>query len=76
MAMDGLPWSADGRGDFASAAGAAPPELYPAYAAALAELPRYLPGHGEATASPTAGSAVQVPAPWLPSANPSSRSSR
>jgi DNA-binding transcriptional MocR family regulator len=42
--------SADGRGDFTSAAPEAPPQVPAAYAAALAELPRYLPGHGYATA--------------------------
>jgi DNA-binding transcriptional MocR family regulator len=38
--------SRDGRGDFATAAPEAPPQVPAAYAAALAELPRYLPGHG------------------------------
>ena len=38
-----------GRGDFSSAALEAPAELYPAYAAALAEMPRYLPGNGYVT---------------------------
>jgi DNA-binding transcriptional MocR family regulator len=37
---------ADGRGDFSTAAPEAPPQVAAAYAAALAELPRYLPGHG------------------------------
>src|SRR4051812_43175530 len=40
----------DGRGDLASAAPEAPPQVPAAYAAALAELPRYLPGHGYVTA--------------------------
>jgi DNA-binding transcriptional MocR family regulator len=59
--VDNAPWpvhpfpiagggSADGRGDFTSAAPEAPPQVPAAYAAALAELPRYLPGHGYATA--------------------------
>ena len=57
--MDDLPWpvqtsgvagSADGRGDMASAAPEAPPQVHGAYAAALAELPRYLPGHGYVSA--------------------------
>ncbi|MBT0770509.1 PLP-dependent aminotransferase family protein [Kineosporia sp. J2-2] len=37
------------RGDFSSAALEAPAELYPAYQAALAELPRFLPGNGYVT---------------------------
>ncbi|GAB3245201.1 PLP-dependent aminotransferase family protein [Kineosporia babensis] len=37
-------------GDFSSAALEAPAELYPAYQAALAELPRFLPGNGYVTA--------------------------
>lgn len=37
------------RGDFSSAALEAPVELYPAYQAALAELPRFLPGNGYVT---------------------------
>jgi DNA-binding transcriptional MocR family regulator len=58
-ASDGLPWpvqdtgvagTPDGRGDLASAAPEAPPQVHAAYAAALAELPRYLPGHGYVTA--------------------------
>lgn len=36
--------------DLATAAFEAPPRLHAAYAAALADLPRYLPGHGYATA--------------------------
>ncbi len=57
--MDDLPWpvqtsgvagTADGRGDMASAAPEAPPQVHGAYAAALAELPRYLPGHGYVSA--------------------------
>ena len=40
----------DGSGDLASAAAEAPPELHAAYSAALAELPRFLPGHGYVTA--------------------------
>jgi DNA-binding transcriptional MocR family regulator len=50
LALDGLPGAADGRGDLSSAAAAAPPEVHTAYVAALAELPRYLPGHGYVTA--------------------------
>ena len=46
----GVSGTADGRGDMASAAPEAPPQVHPAYAAALAELPRYLPGHGYVTA--------------------------
>jgi DNA-binding transcriptional MocR family regulator len=46
----GLSGTADGRGDLASAAPEAPPQVHGAYAAALAELPRYLPGHGYVTA--------------------------
>jgi DNA-binding transcriptional MocR family regulator len=47
--VDGLPGSDDGRGDLSSAASAAPPEVHGAYVAALAELPRFLPGHGYVT---------------------------
>jgi DNA-binding transcriptional MocR family regulator len=36
--------------DLAMASFEAPPQLHAAYAAALADLPRYLPGHGYATA--------------------------
>lgn len=36
--------------DLATASFEAPPQLYAAFAAALADLPRYLPGHGYATA--------------------------
>ena len=50
LATDGLPGADDGRGDLSSAATAAPPEVHAAYVAALAELPRYLPGHGYVTA--------------------------
>jgi len=46
----GVAGTADGRGDLASAAPEAPPQLHAAYTAALAELPRYLPGHGYVTA--------------------------
>jgi len=55
----GLPWpvtttgdrgSSDGRGDLSSAAMEAPPQVHAAYTAALADLPRYLPGHGYVTA--------------------------
>ncbi len=42
--------AADGRGDLSSAALEAPAQVHAAYAAALAELPRYLPGHGYVTA--------------------------
>ena len=42
----GRPGFADGRGDFSTAAPEARPQVAAAYAAALAELPRYLPGHG------------------------------
>ena len=42
--------TADGRGDLSSAAPEAPAQVHAAYAAALAELPRYLPGHGYVTA--------------------------
>jgi DNA-binding transcriptional MocR family regulator len=54
-----LPWpvtttgrrgTADGRGDLSSAALEAPPQVHAAYVAALADLPRYLPGHGYVTA--------------------------
>ncbi len=54
-----LPWpvtttgergTVDGRGDLSSAALEAPPQVHAAYAAALADLPRYLPGHGYVTA--------------------------
>ena len=40
----------DGRGDLASAAPEAPSQVHAAYAAALADLPHYLPGHGYVTA--------------------------
>lgn len=40
----------DGRGDLSSAAPEAPVQVHAAYAAALTELPRYLPGHGYVTA--------------------------
>jgi DNA-binding transcriptional MocR family regulator len=53
-AVDGLPGSPDGRGDLSSAASAAPPEVHAAYVTALAELPRYLPGHGYVTAGVSA----------------------
>ncbi|MEJ2579887.1 MAG: PLP-dependent aminotransferase family protein, partial [Kineosporiaceae bacterium] len=36
--------------DLTTASFEAPPGLHPAYQAALAELPRYLPGHGDLTA--------------------------
>jgi DNA-binding transcriptional MocR family regulator len=39
----------DGAGDLQTAAPEAPAQLYTAYAAALAELPRFLPGHGYLT---------------------------
>jgi len=42
--------TADGRGDLSSAAPEAPAQVHAAYAAALAALPRYLPGHGYVTA--------------------------
>lgn len=54
-----LPWpvtttgergTPDGRGDLSSAALEAPPQVHAAYTAALADLPRYLPGHGYVTA--------------------------
>ncbi len=40
----------EGRGDLASAAPEAPSQVHAAYAAALADLPHYLPGHGYVTA--------------------------
>jgi DNA-binding transcriptional MocR family regulator len=46
----GVAGTPDGRGDLASAAPEAPPQVHAAYAAALAELPRYLPGHGYVSA--------------------------
>ena len=46
----GVAGTPDGRGDLASAAPEAPPQVHPAYVAALAELPRYLPGHGYVSA--------------------------
>lgn len=46
----GVAGTPDGRGDLSSAAPEAPQQLYAAYTAALAELPRYLPGHGYVTA--------------------------
>jgi len=46
----GVAGTPDGRGDLSGAAPEAPPQLHAAYAAALAELPRYLPGHGYVTA--------------------------
>ena len=46
----GLAGTPDGRGDLASAAPEAPPQLHAAYAEALADLPAYLPGHGYVTA--------------------------
>lgn len=60
---DTLPWpvtttgrrgTPDGRGDLSSAAMEAPPQVHAAYLAALADLPRYLPGHGYVTAGITA----------------------
>ena len=50
LARNGEDATADGRGDLAYAASEAPPEVHAAYTAALAELPRYLPGHGYVTA--------------------------
>jgi DNA-binding transcriptional MocR family regulator len=44
---DGIPGPVP---DLATASFEAPPQLYGAFAAALADLPRYLPGHGYATA--------------------------
>jgi DNA-binding transcriptional MocR family regulator len=44
---DGIPGPVP---DLATASFEAPPQLHAAYAAALAELPRYLPGHGYSTA--------------------------
>ena len=41
--------TADGEGDLSTAAPEAPAQLHAAYAAALAELPRFLPGHGYLT---------------------------
>jgi DNA-binding transcriptional MocR family regulator len=41
--------TADGAGDLQTAAPEAPAQLHTAYAAALAELPRFLPGHGYLT---------------------------
>jgi len=46
----GVAGTPDGRGDLASAAPEAPPQVHAAYVAALAELPRYLPGHGYVSA--------------------------
>jgi DNA-binding transcriptional MocR family regulator len=43
------PWLQQGT-DMASAAPEAPPQVHAAYSAALAELPRYLPGHGYVSA--------------------------
>ena len=50
LAVDGLPGAEDGTGDLSSAAAAAPPEVHAAYVSALADLPRFLPGHGYVTA--------------------------
>ncbi|GAB6900834.1 PLP-dependent aminotransferase family protein [Kineosporia succinea] len=47
--LSGEPDPAGARGDFSSAALEAPAELYPAYQAALAEMPRFLPGNGYVT---------------------------
>ncbi len=46
----GVAGTPDGRGDLASAAPEAPPQVHAAYAAALTELPRFLPGHGYVSA--------------------------
>ncbi len=46
-AGDGIPGPVP---DLATASFEAPPQLYAAFTAALADLPRYLPGHGYATA--------------------------
>src|SRR3954451_24291797 len=46
----GVAGTADGRGDLASAAPEAPPQVHAAYTAALTELPRFLPGHGYVSA--------------------------
>jgi DNA-binding transcriptional MocR family regulator len=46
----GIAGTPDGRGDLASAAPEAPPQVHAAYTAALAELPRFLPGHGYVSA--------------------------
>src|SRR5215213_8954826 len=48
--VSGVAGTPDGRGDLASAAPEAPPQVHAAYAAALADLPRYLPGHGYVSA--------------------------
>jgi DNA-binding transcriptional MocR family regulator len=50
VSHDGESGHADGSGDLASAAAAAPPEVHAAYVAALSDLPRYLPGNGYVTA--------------------------
>jgi DNA-binding transcriptional MocR family regulator len=50
VAMSGETGDADGTGDMTSAAAPAPPEVHAAYAAALVDLPRYLPGNGYVTA--------------------------
>ncbi len=50
MQTSGLAGTPDGRGDLSGAAPEAPPQLHAAYTAALADLPRYLPGHGYITA--------------------------
>jgi DNA-binding transcriptional MocR family regulator len=50
VALDGTSGSDDGRGDLASAASPAPPQVHAAYAAALADLPHFLPGNGYVTA--------------------------
>ncbi|GLY28643.1 putative GntR-family regulatory protein [Kineosporia sp. NBRC 101731] len=47
--LSGEPDPSGARGDFSSAALEAPPELYPAYQAAISELPRFLPGNGYVT---------------------------
>jgi DNA-binding transcriptional MocR family regulator len=53
---DGIPGPVP---DLATASFEAPPQLYSAFSAALADLPRYLPGHGYATAGlPTLRSAI------------------
>lgn len=53
---DGIPGPVP---DLATASFEAPPQLYAAFAAALADLPRYLPGHGYATAGlPTLRAAI------------------
>jgi DNA-binding transcriptional MocR family regulator len=48
--VTGVAGTPDGRGDLASAAPEAPPQVHAAYTAALTELPRYLPGHGYVSA--------------------------